>query len=156
MTGAEAAFWQAWLATGLAPADAEARWHSAFGIGSGTDEGAALILSGRKTATSSRLAAFGDRGPPRPGDLSMLLGAGGTPLAIVETVWAAPCALADIDAGFAEAYGEWSDLEQTRMGLLDWYRQEDPAFTLESPLWCERMTVIWCPDPAPLPPRARP
>jgi uncharacterized protein YhfF len=145
MTGAEAAFWQAWLASGLAPADAEARWHSAFGVGSGTDEGAALILSGRKTATSSPLAAFGDRGPPRPGDLSMLLGAGGIPRAIVETVWAAPCTLAAMDADFATAYAEWPDLEQTRAGLLDWYRQEDPAFTPDTPLWFERMAVVWCP-----------
>lgn len=148
MTGAEAAFWQAWLASGLAPPDAEARWHSAFGVGSGSDEGADLILSGRKTATSSRLEAFGDRGPPHPGDLSMLLGAGGIPRAIVETLWAAPCALAGIDAGFATAFGEWPDLDQTRAGLLDWYRGEDAAFTLDTPLWCERMTVIWRPDPA--------
>ena len=145
MTGAEAAFWQAWLATGLAPADAEARWHSAFGVGSGTDEGAALILSGRKTATSSPMNAFGDRGPPRAGDLSMLLGAGGIPRAIVETVRAWPCSLAAMDADMAAAYGEWPDLDQTRAGLLAWYRAEDPAFTPDTPLWFERMAVVWCP-----------
>jgi uncharacterized protein YhfF len=145
MTEEEATFWQAWLASGLAPADAEARWHSAFGVGSGTDEGAALILSGCKTATSSRMDAFCDRGPPRAGDLSILLGAAGIPRAIVETVWAGPCSLAAMDEDLATAYGEWPDLEQTRAGLLDWYCTEDPTFTRDTPLWFERMAVVWCP-----------
>jgi uncharacterized protein YhfF len=145
VTGAEATFWAAFLASGSAPPDAAARYHSSFGVGSGSDEGAALILSGRKTATSALPADFGDRGPPRPGDLSILLAGGGRPVAVVETLSMAPTTLAGMDADFAAAYAEWPDLESCRAGMLGWYTGADPTFTDRSTLLAERLRVVWVP-----------
>ena len=79
LTPDQAAFWAAFLASPAAPPDADARFHSVFAIGSGSDAGATLILSGVKTATSSLPAEFQDIAPPPPGSLSLLTGAGGRP-----------------------------------------------------------------------------
>lgn len=77
-TTAVDAFWQRFLASGQAPPDADARWHSAFAIGDGTsDAGADLVLSGRETATSARPEEFGPEGAPVPGGRSVLPGPGG-------------------------------------------------------------------------------
>jgi uncharacterized protein YhfF len=143
LTPDQAAFWSAFLASPAAPPDASARFHSAFGIGDGSEEGARLVLTGIKTATSSRLADFGDQGPPRPGSLSMLLGSGGAPRAIVETLRVWPMSLAQADETFAKAYAEWPDSAAFREGMLQWYQRDDPAFALETPLICETFRVIW-------------
>jgi len=145
MTPAEAAFWTAFKASGAAPPDADARFHSAFGIGGGSDEGAALILSGAKTATSSLPQDFGDQPPPKPGDLSILLGAGAVPRAVVETVSMQPMSLDEMDDAFIAAYAEWPDARSFRAGMIEWYQGVDSAFTPTTPLLCERLRVIWTP-----------
>ena len=143
LTPDQAAFWAAFCASLAAPRDAEGRFHSVFGVGSGTDEGAALILSGAKTATSSRPADFGAEGPPVPGSLSILTGAAGAPRAVVETLTLRPTCLAGMDADFARAYAEWPDLAAFRAGMLAWYRGQDPDFTDRTPLLAETLRVIW-------------
>jgi uncharacterized protein YhfF len=145
LTPDQVAFWAAFCASPGAPPDAEARFHSVFGVGSGTDAGAALILSGAKTATSSRPGDFGAEGAPIPGSLSLLTGAGGAPRAVVETVAIRLTCLADMDADFARAYAEWLDLPSFRAGIRDWYRGEDPNFTDQSPLLAEILRVVWAP-----------
>lgn len=144
MTDAEAVFWAAFKASGAAPADADQRYHSSFGVGEGSEAGASLILSGRKTATSSLPQDFGRQGPPRPGDLSILT-AGERSLAVIETLSIRPLCLRQMDAAFAEAYAEWPGPEAFRAGMLDWYRGVDPAFTEDSPLLAERFRVLWRP-----------
>jgi uncharacterized protein YhfF len=146
MTPAEAAFWAAYKTSGAAPADADQRYHSSFGVGAGSDEGAALILSGAKTATSARPADFGDQPPPGPGSLSILLGAGGVPRAVVETLSMRPSCLEAMDDGFVAAYAEWPDRAAFIAGMLDWYRQADPDFGPRSTLLAERFRVVWVPD----------
>lgn len=126
MTPAEAAFWTAFKASGAAPPDADARFHSAFGIGSGSDEGAALVLSGAKTATSSLLQDFGNQPPPKPGDLSILLGAGAVPRAVVETASMQPMSLDEMDDAFIVAYAEWPDARSFRAGMIEWYQGVTP------------------------------
>lgn len=143
MTLAEAEFWAAFKASGTAPPDADARFHSAFGVGSGSDEGAALVVSGAKTATSSRPEDFGDQPPPAPGDLSILLGAGGVPRAVVETLSMTRSSLDEMDDDFVAAYSEWPDRAAFHAGMLEWYQGVDPGFTARSPLLCERFRVIW-------------
>jgi uncharacterized protein YhfF len=143
MTPKLAAFWAAWKATGTAPPDADARYHSAFGIGSGTDEGAELVVCGVKTATSSHPKDFSDQPPPKPGDLSVLLGAGGRPRAVVETLSMQLLSLNQMPQDFIAAYAEWPDAAAFRSGMLEWYQGVDPGFTADTPLWCERFRVVW-------------
>lgn len=143
MTPEQAAFWAAWKATGKAPADSDARFHSAFGIGSGSDEGADLVISGVKTATSSKPQDFGDQPPPKPGDLSILLGAGGRPRAVVETLSMEPLSLNQMPPDFITAYAEWPDAAAFRAGMLEWYQEVDATFTADTPLLCERFRVIY-------------
>ncbi|HMO08551.1 MAG TPA: ASCH domain-containing protein [Paracoccaceae bacterium] len=145
MTPEQAAFWAAFKASGAAPPDADARFHSAFGIGGGSDEGAAMVIAGAKTATSALPAEFGDQPPPKPGDLSILLGAGGVPRAVVETVSMKPQSLDDMPPDFIAAYAEWPDAAAFRAGMTEWYRALDPGFTAVTPLLCERFRVVWVP-----------
>jgi uncharacterized protein YhfF len=144
MTPAEAAFWQAFKASGTAPPDADARFHSAFGIGSGSDAGAALVVSGAKTLTSWQPDDF-SQDPPRAGSLSILLGTGGTPRAVVETVRVWPMTLSDTTEAHAAAYAEWPGLAAFRAGMLAWYRRATPTFGPESPLMFEQQRLVWAP-----------
>jgi uncharacterized protein YhfF len=143
LTPEQAAFWAAFLANPSAPADADHRFHSAFGVGNGSEEGAALILSGRKTATSARPADFAPGAPPVPGSLSLLYASAGRPVAIIETLSITPMTLDQMDEGFIAAYAEWDSATAFRQGTLDWYRSVDPTFTPHTPLLAERFRVIW-------------
>ncbi|QYK42616.1 MAG: ASCH domain-containing protein [Paracoccaceae bacterium] len=145
MTEGQAAFWAAYMASGAAPPDADARFHSAFGIGAGSDEGADLVVCGSKTATSSHPKEFGDQPPPKPGDLSILLGAAGRPRAVVETLSMTRLCLNAMPPDFIAAYAEWPDAAAFRAGMLQWYQALDPAFTADTALLCERFRVVWTP-----------
>jgi uncharacterized protein YhfF len=143
LTPDQAAFWAAFLASPTAPADADARFHSVFAIGSGSDTGATLILSGVKTATSSLPSDFQGIAPPTPGSLSLLTGAAGRPMGIVETLSMTPLTLSQMDDSFSAAYAEWPDHTSFVQGMIEWYQNVDPGFTAETPLLAERFRVIW-------------
>ena len=143
LTPDQAAFWAAFLASPTAPADADARFHSVFAIGSGSDTGATLILSGVKTATSSLPSDFQGIAPPGPGSLSLLTGAAGRPMGVVETLSMTPLTLSQMDASFSTAYAEWPDHRSFVQGMIEWYQSVDPGFTAETPLLAERFRVIW-------------
>ena len=144
MTPDQAAFRATFKASGTAPPDADARFHSAFAIGGGSDDGAAPILSGAKTLTSWHPAEFPEN-PPRPGHLSILLGAAGTPRGVIETVRVWPMTLAETTEAHAAAYAEWPDLSAFRQGMLDWYRPADPAFGPDTTLIFEQQRLLWAP-----------
>ena len=143
LTPDQAAFWAAFLASPAAPPDADARFHSVFAIGSGSDAGATLILSGVKTATSSLPSEFHGIAPPIPGSLSLLTGAGGRPMGIVETLSMAPLTLSQMDEAFSASYAEWPNHTGFVQGMIEWYQSVDPSFTAETPLLAERFRVIW-------------
>lgn len=143
LTPDQAAFWAAFLASPTAPPDADARFHSVFAIGSGSDTGATLILSGVKTATSSLPSDFQGIAPPTPGSLSLLTGAAGRPMGIVETLSMTPLTLSQMDDSFSAAYAEWPDHTGFVQGMIEWYQSVDPGFTAETPLLAERFRVIW-------------
>jgi uncharacterized protein YhfF len=143
LTPDQVAFWAAFLASPTAPADADARFHSVFAIGSGSDTGATLILSGVKTATSSLPSDFQGIAAPGPGSLSLLTGAGGRPMGIVETLSMTPLTLSQMDDSFSAAYAEWPDHTSFVQGMIEWYQSVDPGFTAETPLLAERFRVIW-------------
>jgi uncharacterized protein YhfF len=144
MTPAEAAFWAAFRASGAAPADADARFHSAFAVGEGSDAGAALVISGAKTLTSWHPSEF-PANPPRAGSLSILLGSGGRPRAVVETVRVWPMTLEETTEAHAAAYAEWPDLASFRAGMMGWYRRADLDFGPRTPLMFEWQRVVWAP-----------
>jgi uncharacterized protein YhfF len=143
LTPDQAAFWAAFRDSPTAPSDAEDRFHSVFGVGAGSDEGAAEIVTGRKTATSSHPSEFPDGTAPVAGSLSLLTGAHGRPVAIVETLWTGPLSLDEMDADFIRAYGEWDDPAAFRAGMLKWYQDIYPDFTPATPLLAERFRAIW-------------
>ena len=143
LTPDQAAFWAAFLASPTAPPDADARFHSVFAIGSGSDTGATLILSGVKTATSSLPSDFQGIAPPTPGSLSLLTGAAGRPMGVVETLSMKPLTLSQMDEAFSAAYAEWPDHTCFVQGMIEWYQNVDPGFTAETPLLAERFRVIW-------------
>jgi uncharacterized protein YhfF len=143
LTPDQAAFWAAFLASPTAPPDADARFHSVFAIGSGSDAGATLILSGVKTATSSLPSDFQGIAPPTPGSLSLLTGAAGRPMGIVETLSMTPLTLSQMDDSFSAAYAEWPDHASFVQGMIEWYQSVDPGFTGETSLLAERFRVIW-------------
>jgi uncharacterized protein YhfF len=145
LTPEQAAFWAAFRASAAASPDAEDHFHSVFAIGAGSDEAAAEVVAGKKTATSSHLSEFAPGAAPVPGSLSLLAGSGGRPVAIVETLWTGPLSLDEMDADFIAAYGEWDGPDAFRAGILSWYQALAPDFTSATPLLAERFRVIWAP-----------
>jgi uncharacterized protein YhfF len=110
------------------------------------DEGAALILDGIKTTTSSALWAYPDGRIPFAGALSVLLDGKGLPLAIVETERVEIKPFGKVDESFARAYGEGDrTLEWFRSEIGAWYREEaarhGERFSDDTPIICEWITV---------------
>ena len=112
MSLAAQGFWAAFLDQVDDPSDAKLRLHGAFSIGDSeadADEGARLIVSGAKTATSSlqwEYEATGTR-PPSLGALSIVMDGKGEAVCIVETTWLKVQPFSQIDEQYARDYGEW-------------------------------------------------
>ena len=147
------AFWGAYLAQHDDPAHAQSRFLEAFQIGSteeDANEGADLIVSGAKTATSSLLwkyEAVGTR-PPQEGDLSIVLNGQEEPVCVVETTWVAVQPFAQVDAQFARDYGEWDRTLTTWVEQCwDYYSEQCEELgrtaSPEMPLVCERFRVVF-------------
>ena len=108
----------------------EARYFLPMSIGSApehADEGAALILSGVKTLTSSPFWDYPDGKIPFVGALSVLLDGARRPRGIVETTRVEIMPFQAITEEIAQAYGEG---ERT----ADWWRREMGAFYQASAL----------------------
>lgn len=150
-------FWLAYLAT-LPPGDQPPPPPEAWSFGDNpalADELAALVLAGIKTATCSALWEYEAEGEPlpQPGQLSIILGGAGQPLAVVETVEVALKPFDQVDAAFA--YDEGED----DRSLASWRREHQRYFTRTlaaidrqfdeaMPLICERFRVLFS-QPAP-------
>ena len=147
------AFWQAYLASLPDAAEAARRFYEAFAIGDSSesaDEGAALIKRGAKTATSSLLWEYQATGKPLPvaGSLSIVRDGRGNPVCVVESTAVEIRAFAEVDAAFAQDYGEWD------LTLATWKRRTweyyapgcvalGKAPALDMPLVCERFEVVY-------------
>jgi len=104
------------------------RFFTAMSIG-GTrelaDEGAALILDGTKTATSSPFWDYPDGRMPFAGALSVLIDGRRRPVGIVETTAVETVRFRDVTEQMAKAYGEGErTLQWWRRVIGDWYRQK--------------------------------
>jgi len=89
------------------------------------NEGAALILQGIKTATSSPFWDYPDGRIPFAGGLSVLLDGQRRPVGIVETIGVEKIRFRDVTQQMARAYGEGErTLEWWRRVIGDWYRDK--------------------------------
>ncbi|QBI19674.1 ASCH domain-containing protein [Egibacter rhizosphaerae] len=135
----------------------------AFGLDAQTaDELAALVLAGRKRATTSLLAEYEAEGQPRPaaGDRSVILDGGGDPVCVIETARVDVRRFDDVDTEFARVEGEgegegegdgslghWREVHRDALGAT--CDALGMAFTLDLAVVCERFEVVWAPTPAP-------
>jgi uncharacterized protein YhfF len=127
----------------------EARYFSPMSIGNtptGADEGAAAILDGTKTTTSSRFWDYPDGHIPFVGALSVLLDGQGRMRAIIRTERVDIMPFGSVDENFAWSYGEG---ERT----LHWWRstmgaanrasaaRHGTSFSDDTPIICEWIAV---------------
>jgi uncharacterized protein YhfF len=95
------------------------------GSASLADEGAALILDGTKTATSSPFWDYPDGRIPFVGALSVLLDGQRRPVGIVETLGVESVRFRDVTDAMARAYGEGErTLDWWRRVIGGWYRDK--------------------------------
>ena len=128
-------------------------YYEAFSFGDDTamaDELAALVANGVKTATSSLLWSYEDRGVAvqREGDFHVVVDARRAPVCVIQTTELWIARFEAVDARFAFDYGEG---ERT----LDWWRENLWAYyaavcaslgrepTPSMPLVCERFAVVF-------------
>ena len=127
----------------------EARYFTPMSIGdtpAAADEGAAAILSGDKTATSSPHWEYPDGRIPFVGALSVVLDGRGRPRAIVETVRVEIIPFGSVNGHLAHAYGEGArTLDWWRSEVGAWYRaaaaRHGDDFSDETPIICEWIAV---------------
>jgi uncharacterized protein YhfF len=104
-------YWAAFLQSAQGVAGSDAPFYEAFRIGADANdanEGAELILSGKKTATSSLLWEYekSEKPLPAPGSLSVLEDGSGKPVCVVRTTRVEIIPFREVDAQFAYDYGE--------------------------------------------------
>lgn len=128
----------------------DSRFFLAMSIG-GTPEladyGAALLLDGTKTATSSPLWDYADGRIPFAGALSVLLDGRGQPVGIVETVGVERVRFRDVTEEMARAYGEGErTLQWWRRVIGDWYRnkaaRDGQSFSEDDQILWEWIAVV--------------
>ena len=104
----------------------ETRYFPPMSIGSTSsdaDAGAAAILNGTKTTTSSPFWDYPDGKIPFVGALSILLDGQGRARAVVETECVEIVRFGSVNEDFARAYGEGDrTLEWWRSEIGEWYR----------------------------------
>jgi len=105
------------------------------------DDGAALILEGSKTATSSPFWDYPDGRIPFVGALSVLLDGRGRPVGIVETVGVETVRFRDVTKEMASAYGEGErTLAWWRRVIGGWYRDKAAR---DGQVFSEGDAVVW-------------
>jgi uncharacterized protein YhfF len=128
----------------------DARYFAPTSIGatpSEADSGAAAILDGTKTTTSSAPWDWPDGRIPFAGALSILLDGQGRARAIVETERVEIMPFGSVDEDFARAYGEGDrTLAWWRSETGAWYRasaaRHGKDFSDDTPLICEWIAVV--------------
>lgn len=113
------------------------------------DELLALVLDGRKTATSTSVAELEAAGEPqpRPGELSIVLDGAGEPRALIRTTRVDVVPFGQVDAEFARLEGEDDlSLEAWREGHERYFRRvlagTGTEFSADLPLVLERFELL--------------
>lgn len=128
----------------------EARYFLPMSIGSApehADEGAALILEGKKTLTSSPYWDYPDGVIPFVGALGVLLNGAGQPRGVVETARVEILPFGAVTDDMARAYGEGErTVEWWRRVMGEFYRasaiRHGVVFTENTPLIWEWFKVV--------------
>lgn len=146
-------FWKEFLDSEVSPESANDYFLESFQIGSNrdeADEGAKLILSGEKTATSSLLWERESSGELLPwvGALSVVEDGEHRPVCVIRTTWIEVIPFGEIDASFACDYSETDGtLESWYEVFGDYYSDVCESMgrrlSEETPLVCERFQVIF-------------
>jgi uncharacterized protein YhfF len=149
-------FWQAFARS--AGGIDERRFYEAFSFGDSAalaDELGALVLAGRKRATTASQWSFEARGQRLPvaGDRSMVTDATGQPLAVIETVTVEVMAFSEVGGEFAAAEGEGDgSLVFWREAHIAYFEREcaqaGRTFSEHMAVVCERFRLVY---PAPQP-----
>jgi len=136
------------IATGLPIARFDA---FAFGDSAGlADELAALVVAGRKRATTGLVAGYEAEGEPlpTPGEFGVVLNGEGNPVAMICTCEVTVRPFSDVDETFAWDEGEgdrslrfWRDAHRRFFG------RSGTAFSDDSPVVCERFDLLYPLDP---------
>ncbi|MFP4004961.1 MAG: ASCH domain-containing protein [Alphaproteobacteria bacterium] len=108
------------------------------------DELAALVVRGRKTATTGLLREYEEDGEPLPrvGERRYIMDSRGRPVCVVELTEVRVMAFCEVDAGFARDEGEGD------LSLESWRKAHSAFFsryggvTDETPVVCERFRVL--------------
>lgn len=111
------------------------------------NEGAAAILDGSKTATSSPFWDYADGHIPFVGALSVLLDGQQQPLAVVETVHVRTVRFREVTNDMAQDYGEGArTLEWWTRVIGDWYRakaaRDGQHFDEDTEILWESLSVV--------------
>ncbi len=115
------------------------------------DELAALVLSGKKTATASAIWSYEDGDDPEPytGELSVILNGADEPVCIIETLELTVKSFDDVDEQFAYDEGEgdrslayWRDAHE-RFFKREFAQEGKRTFSYQMPVLCERFKVIY-------------
>lgn len=108
----------------------------------------ALVLSGRKTGTTTAVEELGEEPAPRVGDLWIVLDGAARPRALIRTTRVVECAFRDVTPAFAASEGEGDG------SLEDWRREHErylrrvlgeEAFSPDLRVLCETFQLV---DPA--------
>ena len=89
------------------------------------DELCALVLDGKKTATSAALYHYDDEEPPEAGDRAVLLDGLNRPRCVIEFTETEVVPFNEVDAKFAHDEGEGD------LSLAHWRKTHEVTFTLE-------------------------
>lgn len=143
-------FWQKFLAeTGR---DINTKYYEAFYFGDSealANELLALILEGKKTATSSSLWAYEVEGEelPKVGGLSVVTDWDGNPHCVIETVAATLLPFSEMTFEICKREGEDETLESWRDGHIRFFTDEGEevgyTFSEEMPILFEDFEVIY-------------
>lgn len=148
-----AAFWDRYLASLPAQHPHRRVRPDAFGFGDTDaliDELAALVLNGKKRATTSLAVEFTSTGDPLPkvGDVNVVLRAERVPVAIIETVDVQHVVFRDVDAAFAAYEGEGDgSLQSWRADHREYFHRVcqrlGGTFDDDTTVICQKFKVVW-------------
>lgn len=109
----------------------------------------ALVLSGKKRATSSSLYSFFSQGEelPRPGDLSVITDFAGKPHCVMETTRITILPFSAMTYDICRREGEDSSLASWQKGHVSFFSAEGKelgyAFTWDMPVVFEDFKAVW-------------
>ena len=142
------AFWEAYVSAAGATGTCDVWSFGGDDTPALATELANLVLTGRKTATTSLLRDYtADAEPlPRPGTLSLILDGRGEPACVIRTRRVQVRPFGEVDAAFAWSEGEGDrSLAQWRDSHLRFFADAGSSVDDETPVVLEWFDLVWPP-----------